>query len=96
MWSHVKFTGDGIVHNVKTSYFKEVVEGQVEPKDLKVNNLYLVFWSPDPKESPQKILAQGNEIMDMSSKTRLTKKGPLKGYYEAILLDLKQSEGTLG
>jgi len=101
-WAHVKFVLDGTVVNVSTAAFQKVVDGELEPTDLKVDSIYWVFWSPEESDTPLTMSKKGNKIVqidDLLEKERERRKksngGPLKGYYKALLLDLQGSEGMI-
>ncbi|KAJ1530226.1 hypothetical protein ONE63_005153 [Megalurothrips usitatus] len=96
-WAQVKFLYENQRAEVETCFFKVVVEGLVKPEDLEVGDTYSVFWSPNPEETPRDIMDQGNAVLDIDGlpeleRRRRKKDGPLKGYYNAVLLSLKEDE----
>jgi len=102
-WAHVKFLLDDTVVNVPTASFQVIVDGEVaDPTELQVQKMYWVFWSQTGGETPTTMKNRGNEIIkidDLPAKERerrqKSNKGPLAGFYKAVLLDLQNSEGTI-
>lgn len=99
-FASIKYVTDGNTATVPLNYFKVIVTKVSNVKDLCKGAVYKVFWSPIVEESPMDVIETGNEVLDVDDLPELERKrrmssnkGPLKGYYNALLLQLKESEG---
>lgn len=98
-WAKVKFVEEDLRATVPTSHFKVVVNNLVKPEHLVTGSTYKVFWSPDDTEGPMDVKAKGNEILDIDDLPELERKrrrknhGPLKGFYNALLLSFSADDG---
>lgn len=104
MASHakIKYLSDNQKATVPVGHFRVVHNDLVQVEDLEVGDSYKVFWSSCDLDSPLTVEAAGNDILDVddmpASEVERRRKlygGPLPGWYNAILLSLRDSDGEL-
>lgn len=90
-WSRIVFKTDGQSHQTPISFFNEHQKVMEELRQNKIRDVYEVFWSPDPNETPEKFIKKGNKIINQDLiLTTLDSKRHLKpqsktGWYHATL-----------